>query len=101
MINFHHTTLSNGLEIVAETNEAAYSAAIGFYVKTGARDETPEIAGVSHFLEHLVFKGAQTSSAEEVNRRLDEMGADSNAYTSEEHTMYYGAVLPELIGDFI
>jgi len=101
LINFHHTTLSNGLEIVAETNEAAYSAAIGFYVKTGARDETPEIAGVSHFLEHLVFKGAQTSSAEEVNRRLDEMGADSNAYTSEEHTMYYGAVLPELIGDFI
>ena len=75
--------------------------AIGFYVKTGARDETPPIAGVSHFLEHLVFKGTETRSAEDVNRQLDEMGADSNAYTSEEQTMYYGAALPELQDEFV
>ncbi len=100
-MNFHHTILPNGLEIIAESNDSAYSAAIGFFVKAGARDESPEVAGISHLLEHLVFKGTETRTAEQVNTQLDEMGADSNAYTSEEHTAYYGSVLPELQNEFI
>ena len=80
---------------MAEHNSQAYSTALGFFVQTGARDESDEIAGVSHFLEHMVFKGTPTRSAEDVNREFDEMGAHYNAFTSEENTVYYAAVLPE------
>ena len=87
--------LPNGLEIVAECNPEAYSTALGFIVKTGARDESDEIAGVSHFLEHMAFKGTPTRSADDVNRELDEIGSHCNAGTSEETTVYYAPVLPE------
>jgi predicted Zn-dependent peptidase len=87
--------LENGLEIIAECNPRAYSAAMAFFVNAGARDETPQVSGVSHFLEHMTFKGTPRRSADAVNRELDELGAHSNAYTSEEHTVYYATVLPE------
>jgi predicted Zn-dependent peptidase len=92
---FRQHTLDNGLEIVAETSPDAYSAAYGFFVRTGARDETDEISGVSHFLEHMVFKGSANRTAAEVNRDLDDLSAGSNAYTSEEQTVYYATILPE------
>ena len=94
-MEFLKHTLGNGLEIVAERNDDAYTTALGFFVRTGARDETDEIAGVSHFLEHMMFKGTPTRSADDVNREFDEMGAHYNAFTSEENTVYYAAVLPE------
>jgi predicted Zn-dependent peptidase len=94
-LEFLEHTLENGLEIVAECNGEAYSTALGFFVKTGARDETDAIAGVSHFLEHMAFKGTATRSADDVNREFDEMGADYNAGTGEEGTVYYAAILPE------
>jgi predicted Zn-dependent peptidase len=94
-MKFCEKTLPNGLEIVAECNPDAYSSAFGFFVKTGSRDETQEVWGVSHFLEHMVFKGTAKRSAADVNRELDEIGSKSNAYTSEEQTVYYAAVLPE------
>ena len=87
--------LPNGLEIVAECNDEAHSTGLGFFVRTGSRDESHELAGVSHFLEHMVFKGTPRRSAEEVNRDFDDMGAQYNAFTSEENTVYYAAVLPE------
>jgi predicted Zn-dependent peptidase len=94
-MQFRTAVLDNGLEIVAECNDAAYSMALGFLVRTGARDETDELAGVSHFLEHMAFKGTPTRSADDVNREFDEMGAQANASTSEENTFFYAAVLPE------
>ena len=94
-MEFREHTLPNGLSIVAEVNPQAYSTSIGFFVETGARDETAVEAGVSHFLEHMVFKGTPTRTAEDVNREFDEMGAHYNAFTSEESTVYYAAVLPE------
>lgn len=94
-MKFRHETLDNGLEVVAECNDAAYSMGVGFFVRTGARDETDEVAGVSHFLEHMVFKGTPRRSAEAVNRDFDEIGAHYNAFTSEENTVYYASVLPE------
>ncbi len=107
-MEFRKRTLENGLEIVAECNPDAYSTALGFFVKTGARDETDEVSGVSHFLEHMAFKGTPSRSAEDVNREFDEMGAQFNAFTSEENTVYYAAVLPEfqqrgvrLLGDIL
>jgi predicted Zn-dependent peptidase len=97
-VKFQTTTLDNGLEVIAECDDDAYSTAVGFFVKTGSRDETDEISGVSHFLEHMVFKGTPHRTAEEVNREFDEMGADYNAFTSEESTVYHAAVLPEFQG---
>lgn len=94
-MEFLETTLDNGLEVIAESNPEARSLALGYFVKTGARDETADVAGVSHFLEHMVFKGTPRRSAEDVNREFDEMGAHYNAFTSEEKTVYYAAVLPE------
>lgn len=96
-MEFHSHTLDNGLEIIAECNPEVHSSSVGFFVKTGSRDETSELAGVSHFLEHMVFKGTPTRSADEVNRAFDAMGADNNAYTSKEHTAYWAAVLPEYL----
>jgi predicted Zn-dependent peptidase len=94
-LKFRHACLENGLQIIAECNPAAYSAAIAFFVHTGARDETDALSGVSHFLEHMAFKGTAQRSADDVNRELDEMGAHANAFTSEEQTVYHVTVLPE------
>lgn len=98
-MNFECFTLDNGLTIIGEVNPLAQSAAVGFFVRTGARDETPQISGVSHFLEHMLFKGTDALSALEVNTAFDRLGAKFNAFTSEENTVYYAAVLPEYLMD--
>lgn len=94
-MTFFQTTLPNGLQIVAEAMPQAHSVAFGFFVRAGSRDETPAINGVSHFLEHMVFKGTERYSAADVNRIFDDFGAQYNAATGEESTMYYSVVLPE------
>jgi predicted Zn-dependent peptidase len=96
-LEFVRHTLANGLEVIAERNPKAYCTAVGYFVKTGSRDESEEISGVSHFLEHMMFKGTDTRSAADVNRELDEIGSHSNAYTSEEQTVYHATVLPEYL----
>jgi len=87
--------LDNGLELIAECNPNAYSVAIAFFVRTGSRDERDENSGVSHFLEHMAFKGTASRSAADVNRELDEIGGHANAFTSEEQTVFYITALPE------
>jgi predicted Zn-dependent peptidase len=94
---FHQHRLSNGLQLIGETSTSARSVAIGFFVRTGARDETPQESGVSHFLEHMMFKGTPRRTAEQVNLDFDRIGSGPNAYTSEENTVYYAAVLPEYL----
>jgi predicted Zn-dependent peptidase len=94
-LEFRSHRLDNGLEIVAEVNDDAHSASVAFIVRTGARDESDDVAGVSHFLEHMCFKGTPRRSADDVNREFDEIGAHYNAFTSEECTAYYASVLPE------
>lgn len=83
------TTLPSGLRVVTETLPALRSVSIGFWVDCGSRDESPELAGASHFLEHLLFKGTQTRSAEEITRSIESVGGDTNAFTSHEYTVYY------------
>jgi predicted Zn-dependent peptidase len=94
-VTFQQEVLDNGLTVIGEQNPAALSMAAGYFVRTGGRDETAVESGVSHFLEHMLFKGTERRTAEDVNREFDEIGADYNAFTSEENTVYYGAVLPE------
>ncbi|HEU4740336.1 MAG TPA: pitrilysin family protein [Meiothermus sp.] len=97
-LDFKEAKLPNGLTVIAEVNPEAKSLALGYFVKTGSRDETPAESGISHFLEHMVFKGTPRRDALEVNLEFDRMGAQYNAFTSEENTVYYGAVLPEFGG---
>ncbi|MEX2212797.1 MAG: pitrilysin family protein [Phycisphaeraceae bacterium] len=105
---FEQKKLPNGLTIIAERNDDAHTAALGFFVKAGTRDEDKPVMGVSHFLEHMMFKGTARRTADDVNREFDEIGANYNAYTSHEATVYYAQVLPEylpraidLLGDML
>src|SRR5947208_16452589 len=96
-VSFLSHLSKNGLQIIGETSPSARSVALGFFVRTGSRDETPDVSGVTHFLEHMVFKGTPKRSALDVNREFDRIGADYNAFTSEENTVFHAAVLPEYV----
>ena len=98
-MEFKSEKLENGLVIIGEINKSAKSTAVGFFVRTGSRDETEQINGVSHFLEHMLFKGTDKLSALQVNEAFDRTGAQFNAFTSEENTVYYAAVLPEYLAE--
>ena len=81
-VAFRRADLNNGLTIVAEIDPQAHTSACGFFVKTGARDEASPLMGVSHFLEHMMFKGTPDLSAAALNHAFDELGARNNAYTA-------------------
>jgi predicted Zn-dependent peptidase len=97
-LKFEYQQLANGLDIVAEHNADSHTFAAGLYVKTGSRDEEPRLCGVSHFLEHMMFKGSESRGWEAMNRIFDELGARYNAFTTQEMTAYYANVLPEFTG---
>ena len=94
-VTFRSAQLPNGLHIVGETDPTAHTASVGFFFRTGARDEETRLMGVSHFLEHMMFKGTAKRTAQQVNNDFDAIGASHNAYTSSETTAYYAHVLPE------
>ena len=83
------TTLPSGLRIVTERMPEARSVTIGFWAGVGSRDESLELAGASHFLEHLLFKGTAERSAREIAVAVDAVGGEMNAFTAREHTGYY------------
>src|SRR5207253_6570928 len=101
IVAFREQRLSNGLQIIGEESPSARSVAVGFFVRTGARDEISEISGVTHFLEHMVFKGTPRRTALDVNRDFDRIGASYNAFTSEENTVFYAAILPEYLAQAV
>ena len=94
-VTYKETVLDNGLRVVAEIAPGAHSAAVGFFVRTGARDEPTEVMGVSHYLEHMMFKGTDTLNADAINQSFDDLGASNNAFTSREMTCFYAHTLPE------
>ncbi|MBP8305105.1 MAG: insulinase family protein [Phycisphaerae bacterium] len=98
-MDFRQKTLSNGLQVIGEVNPSAKSTAVAFFVRSGSRDETEAVSGVSHFLEHMLFKGTARLSALDVSAEFDNTGAQFNAFTNEENTVYYAAVLPEYLGE--
>jgi predicted Zn-dependent peptidase len=83
------TRLDNGLTIATDRVHSARSVAIGVWVAIGSRDEPAERSGVSHFLEHLLFKGTSTRTATDISRAVDRVGGDINAFTAKEYTSYY------------
>jgi predicted Zn-dependent peptidase len=87
------TELPGGLRVLTETMPGVLSATLGIWVGVGSRDETPELAGSSHFLEHLLFKGTTARSALEIATVMDAVGGEMNAFTAKEHTCFYANVL--------
>ena len=83
------TVLPSGIRVVTERMPEARSVATGVWVGIGSRDETEELAGASHFLEHLLFKGTETRSARSIASAVDAAGGEMNAFTSREHTAFF------------
>ncbi|MEL3890597.1 pitrilysin family protein [Ferrovibrio sp. MS7] len=87
------TTLPSGLRIVSETMPHVKTASVGVWVDAGARDETPEINGVAHMLEHMAFKGTERRNARAIAEEIEAAGGHLNAFTSREQTAYYARVM--------
>lgn len=87
--------LDNGLRVVIEPIGDVRSVAIGVWINTGSRDENPAINGVSHFIEHLLFKGTENRDAKAIAETIDAIGGQLNAFTSKEYTCYYTRVRDE------
>ncbi|MCK4546281.1 MAG: insulinase family protein [Candidatus Eisenbacteria sp.] len=91
--SLRRTVLDNGIRVVTERVEAVRSVSLGVWVQAGSRDECSENAGISHFLEHVVFKGTEGRSAFEIARALESVGGGLDAFTTREHTCYLARVL--------
>jgi predicted Zn-dependent peptidase len=87
------TELRGGLRVLTETMPGVLSATLGIWVGVGSRDEDDRVAGSSHFLEHLLFKGTTRRSGLEIATAMDAVGGEMNAFTAKEHTCYYANVL--------
>src|SRR5437762_13047671 len=87
------TVLPNGLRILTEPVPGVRSVSVGIWVDVGSRDEAPALAGASHFLEHLLFKGTERRSALDISAEIEAVGGETNAFTSKEYTCYYARVL--------
>jgi predicted Zn-dependent peptidase len=87
------TVHPSGLRIVTEEIPNVRSAAFGIWVNVGSRDESPKVAGASHFLEHLLFKGTKTRTALEISSAIEAVGGEMNAFTSKEYTCFYARVI--------
>lgn len=92
---YRKDTLSNGIRVVSETLPKSRSVSIGVWVKVGSRHEPQELGGISHFLEHMFFKGTQKRTAKDIAIEMDALGGEMNAFTSQETTTYYVKVLDE------
>jgi predicted Zn-dependent peptidase len=89
------TVLPSGLRIVTEEIPGVRSAAYGIWVNVGSRDENQKVAGASHFLEHLLFKGTKTRSALDISSSIEAVGGEMNAFTSKEYTCFYARVIDD------
>ncbi|CAB4986252.1 unannotated protein [freshwater metagenome] len=92
-MSVRRTVLPSGLRIVTEEVPSVRSAAIGIWANVGSRDETPAVAGASHFLEHLLFKGTTRRTALEISATIEAVGGEMNAFTSKEYTCFYARVI--------
>jgi predicted Zn-dependent peptidase len=87
------TVLRNGLQVVTEDIRSTSTYSLGVFIAVGSRHETPSLHGASHFLEHLLFKGTPSRTAEQISASIESVGGELNAYTAKEHTCFYARVL--------
>src|SRR3984893_1452028 len=98
LAGINHTVLNDGLRVVTENMPELRSAAVGFWVGTGSRDETGPLAGASHFLEHLLFEGTAERSARAIAEAVQPVGGEMNAFTTQEYTAFYVRVPDDHLG---
>jgi len=91
------TTISNGVRVVTQKIPNMQGAAIGIRIDSSTRNESPEVGGASHFIEHLLFKGTPTRTADQIMDDFNRLGARANAYTSQEEVFYYAICLASII----
>ena len=92
---YRKTVLDNGITVISEPMDSVRSITLGIWFAVGSRDETPADAGMSHFMEHMMFKGTPTRSARTISEEFDRIGAELNAFTSKEYTAYYSRFVDE------
>lgn len=92
-MNYHKTVLPSGIRVISERVPAVNSVSVGIWVHVGSRDEPAGVSGISHFIEHMLFKGTDKRSALEIARALESLGGSINAFTSREYTCYYVRIL--------
>lgn len=92
---YQRATLSNGIKIICEPIPYVHSVSIGIWVGTGSRYEDPKYNGISHFIEHMLFKGTSRRTTKEIAEAIDAVGGQLNAFTTKEYTCYYAKVLDE------
>ena len=97
-VSIRTTTLGNGLRVVSHAMDTVESVSVGVWVAAGARNEAAEINGVSHFLEHMAFKGTERRSARSISEEIEAVGGHLNAHTSREYTAYFAKTLKEDLG---
>ncbi len=93
--NIHRELLPNGLTVITEQMQHIRSVSIGIWIKTGSRDEDPQWNGISHFIEHMVFKGTRNRTAEQIARQIDSIGGNMDAFTAKECICFNVKVLDE------
>ena len=91
------TNTPKGIKIIYDYISNVSSASIGVFIKTGSKDELEEEAGLSHLLEHMMFKGTKNRNYMEISQEVDYLGGSVNAYTSKEETVYYISVLKDYV----
>ena len=87
--HIHKSTHPTGLRIITETIDSVRSLTVGVWIKTGSRHEDVKVAGITHFLEHMLFKGTEKRSAFDIVQSIESVGGYLNAFTSSEYTCYY------------
>ncbi|MGV8082620.1 MAG: M16 family metallopeptidase [Coriobacteriia bacterium] len=92
---YRKTVLDNGVTVISEPIDSVRSITLGIWLAVGSRDESPEEAGMSHFMEHMMFKGTPTRTALQISESFDRIGAELNAFTSKEYTAYYSRFVDE------
>ncbi|MFA6457022.1 MAG: pitrilysin family protein [Bacteroidota bacterium] len=95
--SYKKTTLANGIRVISEEITSVKSASIGIWINTGSRNETETTNGISHFIEHMMFKGTEKRNYQQIAQSLESVGGYMNAFTTKEHTCYYARVLDEFV----
>ena len=95
---FQRTVLDSGVRVLTETVPSVHSVAVGAWVDAGSRDERPAQGGITHFIEHMVFKGTRRRRGYLINQRMESVGGYLNAFTTKEHTCFYARGLSEHLG---
>ena len=91
------TKIENGLTVVSDFNPSIETVFCGVWAGVGSRNETKKLNGISHFLEHMAFKGTTTKSYKDIAETIEDIGGDINAYTSKDHTFFYTKTLKEYL----